>query len=221
MTETVSGAATPAATISSDTTNPALAQGFLGMGQSSAVDMTAPGAVTVSQGLIVLNTGLAGGEELLLPGASGSSFLLSGDASSEVALGGYVFAPVNGATVSGAGATLPFLGGSDAVSVLGGNGETTMFGVTGTAAALFSTATGSLAPGGTGTPHVPGGTGSNLFVFIDGLAQGGTTAPASGGAASGATEPVIPAGGLSGGDMITLSDGTIIHLQGMDRSLFG
>ncbi|GAB0116181.1 hypothetical protein [Acidisoma sp. 7E03] len=224
MTETVSGAEAEVTTgtQSAGGESSALTQGFLGMGLTDAFDASAPGAVTVSQGLIILNAGTAAQDAMLLPGASGSSFLLSGDPSTTVSDGGYVFAPVTGATVGGASAGLPFLGGSDAVSVLGGNGETTMFGVSGgSSPELFAVDAPAAAPGGTGMPHVPGGTGSNLFVFIDSHAAAGLTPNLPGSTTAGTTEPVIPAGGLGSQGMITLSDGTIIQIQGLDRSLFG
>lgn len=228
MTDTVSGATfttVMTATPDGGTGQSTYGQGFLGSG--GVVEATTPGANAVSQGLIILNTSTSAADEAHLPGASGSSVSLPHGPSAGVAAVGSLFAPVSGATVGGAGAPIPFLGGSDAITVAGGSGESTMLGVTGeTAAALLTAGNASGAGffGSAGTPHVPGGTGSNLFIFIDSHAGAGAS-PADimgAGTLPSGGEPVLPASGLgSGGDLITLSDGTVIQIQGINHSLFG
>jgi hypothetical protein len=271
-------------------------------------DATAPGAVTVSDGLIILNTGAVARYSLALPGATGSTFSLSSDGAggTQVTAGaasdGYVFAGLNGATVSGDARPLYVMGGGGAVSVLGGSGDTTMFGATSSTATTFlmggagsnflqggagattisagtgaSTLVGGTGPtlmlangaapdlmvagagattvngttgtgpaqifagsgpdqialgagadtmiGGAGFAHVSGGTGSDVYGFIDGHAGGQDIISGLRGADTivfGAYggDPIVAEGVIGGGDLITLSDGTLILLQGIDHKVF-
>lgn len=289
-------------------TLPGLTFSAQGSADIAGFDATAPGAVSVSDGLIILNTGASASYSLAVPGATGSTFSLSGDGTggtrvtAGAASDGYVFAGVNGATVSGDAQPLYFMGGDGAVSVLGGSGDTTMFGATSSTATTFlmggsgsnflqggagattisagtgaSTLVGGTGPtlmlangsapdlmvagtgattinaatgsgpemvfagagptfvalgtgadtmiGGTGVAHVSGGTGSNVYGFIDGHAGGqevigglsATDTIVFGGYGG---DPIIAEGVISGGDLITLSDGTLILLQGIDHKVF-
>jgi Ca2+-binding RTX toxin-like protein len=287
---------------------PGLALSAQGTADIPGFDASAPGAVTVSDGLIILNTGSGASYSLAVPGATGSTFSLSGDGaggtqvSAGAASDGFVFAGVNGATVSGDAQPLFFVGGSGAVSVVGGSGDTTMFGATSSTATTFlmggsgsnflqggagattisagtgaSTLVGGTGPtlmlangaapalmvagsgattvngttgtgpeqifagsgpdrialgsgadtmiGGTGAAHVTGGTGSDVYGFIDGHAGGqdvisglkATDTIVFGGYGG---DPIVAEGVLGGGDLITLSDGTLILLQGIDHKVF-
>lgn len=165
-----------------------------------------------------------------LMGGAGSNFIQGGAGATTIAAG-------SGAStlVGGTGPTLMLANGAAPDLMVAGAGATTINATTGTGPELvFAGAGATLVAlgsgaetmiGGTGSAHVSGGTGSDVYGFIDGYAGGqdvisglkNTDTIVFGGYGG---DPIVAEGVIGGGDLITLSDGTLILLQGIDHKVF-
>jgi len=165
-----------------------------------------------------------------LMGGSGTNLLYGGAGATTIAAG------LGASTlVGGTGPTLMLANGSAADMMVAGSGATTVNGTTGSgpeivfagpgpALVALGSGAGTLI-GGAGVAHVTGGSGADVYGFIKGHAGGSDVitglqdndAIVFGGYGG---SPITSEGVLAGSDLITLSDGTVILLQGIDHTVF-
>lgn len=165
-----------------------------------------------------------------LMGGSGGNLLYGGAGATTLSAG------LGASTlVGGAGPTLMLANGSAPDMMVAGSGATTVNGTTGSgpqivfagagpAVIALGSGAGTLI-GGTGVAHVTAGSGADVYGFIDGHAGGSvviTGLKASDSLVFGGYggNPITSEGVLAGSDLITLSDGTVILLQGIDHRVF-
>lgn len=190
------------------------------------------GAVSVlgGSGAVTLYGATSSTATSFLMGGSGTS-LIHGGAGASTLVGGSGASTLAG----GSGPTLILANGSASEQIQAGAGATTVNGLYGTGPetvfagagadiiALGSGADSVLA--GSGAASVIGGRGSDVYGFIDGHAGGsvvitGLKATDSLAFAGYAGNPITSEGVLHGSDLITLSDGTVILLSGLDHKIF-
>jgi Ca2+-binding RTX toxin-like protein len=185
-------------------------------------------SVTGSSG----NTTLFGGSGTsVLQGGSGTNLIYGGAGASTLIAG-------TGAStlVGGTGSTQEFAEGGAPVVLIAGSNSSTIDGTTGTGteqvftghdqALIALNAAADSMIGGSGASTVIGGAGPDVYGFINGHAGGSEVIEGLkpmdeivfGGYAG---DPITSEGVLNGSDLITLSDGTVILLQGIDHKVFG
>jgi Ca2+-binding RTX toxin-like protein len=173
---------------------------------------------------------LAGTGTAVFQGGSGTNLIQGGSGASTLVAG-------TGAStlVGGSGTTVEFAAASAPVTMIGGAGATTINGTTGTGAEQVFTSQGQALialngaadtlVGGSGAASVLGGSAADIYGFINGHAGGSeiivglkATDVISFGGYGG--DPITSEGVLNGSDLLTLSDGTNILLQGIDHKVF-
>jgi hypothetical protein len=173
---------------------------------------------------------LGGGGPSLFEGGSGTNLMAGGSGASTLVAG-------TGAStlVGGSGTTVEFAAGSAPVTMIGGAGAATIVGTTGTGTEAVFTGRGETfaalnnaadsVVGGSGASSVIGGSAPDVYGFIHGYAGGSEiifglkpTDVISFGGYGG--DPITSEGVVNGSDLLTLSDGTIILLQGIDHKVF-
>jgi Ca2+-binding RTX toxin-like protein len=205
--------------------NGATVQG--GTGSLYFLGGSGPVSVTGGSG----DTTLFGGSgTAVLQGGSGTNVLYGGAGASTLIAG-------TGAStlIGGSGTTLEFAEGSAPVALIGGSGASTVDGATGSGNETMFTGSGrsvialdgaaDTVVGGSGVASVVGGSGSDVYGFIDGHAGGSeiifglksSDVIAFGGYAG---DPITSEGVVQGSDLLTLADGTVILLQGIDHKVF-
>lgn len=187
-------------------------------------------SVTGGSGAVTLYGSTSSTSTTYLAGGSGNSVLYGGAGATTLVAG------TGAATlVGGTGPTLMLANGADANEIVAGSGATTVNGLYGsgpeavfggsgpTSVALGSGADSVIA--GSGVSHVSGGAGPDVYGFVDGHAGGSeviTGLKANDVLAFGGYDgnPISSEGVLAGSDLITLSDGTVILLAGIDHKIF-
>jgi Ca2+-binding RTX toxin-like protein len=198
-------------------------------GADSLYFLGGSGSVSVTGGSG--DTTLFGGSgTAVLQGGSGTNLLYGGAGAATLIAG-------TGAStlIGGSGTTQEFAEGSAPVVLIGGSGATSVNGTTGTGSETVFTGGGQsfialdgaadTVVGGSGAASVIGGSGSDVYGFIDNHAGGSeiifglknTDVIAFGGYAG---DPITSEGVVQGSDLLTLADGTIILLQGIDHKVF-
>lgn len=165
-----------------------------------------------------------------LMGGSGSNLIQGGAGATTITAG------LGASTlVGGTGSTLMLANGTAPDLMVAGSGATTIDGTTGSGPqmvfagagpALIALGDGAASlVGGSGVAQVTGGTGADVYGFVHGHAGGADVITGLkpedmivfagyGG------DPITSEGVLAGSDLITLSDGTVILLQGIDHTVF-
>jgi hypothetical protein len=220
---------TPGATTSGTVfagANGATVQGGSGplyfVGGTGAVSVTGGSGNTTLFGSTASNSVLRGGSgSNVITAGAGSSTLIGGTGASTL--------------IGGAGRTEEFASGAGPVELIGGAGANTIYGTTGSGAETVVTGSGvtfasldnaaASVVGGSGASSVVGGSGPDVFGFINGHAGGsmviaGLTASDSIAFGGYSGDAITSEGVLAGSDLITLSDGTVILLQGIDHTVF-
>ena len=188
------------------------------------------GAISVTGGSGA--TSLFGGaaSSAVLRGGAGTNLILAGSGSSTL-IGG------TGAStlVGGSGPAEEFANGAAPVELIAGSGANTIFGGTGSGVETVVTGSGATFAGlngaadtvlgGSGVSSVVGGSGRDIFGFINSHAGGsiviaGLTPNDSLAFGGYGGDPITSEGVAGGSDLITLSDGTVILLQGVDHKVF-
>lgn len=163
-------------------------------------------------------------------GGSGSNLLYGGAGATTIAAG-------TGAStmIGGAGTTIMLTNGSAPDYVVAGSGPTTIIGGIGTGDEQIFAGSGAdfiaLGSGadmvfaGSGASSISGGTGRDIYGFINGHAGGseliaGLKANDSLVFGGYGGNPITSEGVLHGSDLLTLSDGTVILLLGIDHKVF-
>lgn len=165
-----------------------------------------------------------------LAGGSGTSYLQGGAGATTLVAG-------TGAStlVGGSGPTIMLGNGAGPEELVAGSGATTINGTSGTGPEAIFTGSGAAIIamgsgadsliGGSGVSSVIGGATPDIYGFIDGHAGGSeiilglkaTDTLAFGGYAG---NPIASEGVIAGSDLIRLSDGTLLLLQGIDHKIF-
>jgi hypothetical protein len=177
------------------------------------------------------NTTMFGGSgSAVLQGGSGTNLIYAGAGASTL-IGGAGASTL----VGGTGSTVEFAEGTAPVVLIGGAGAASINGTTGAGPEQVFTGRGQglvalnaaadSVIGGSGVSTILGGAGPDVYGFINGYAGGreiiegltGADVIAFGGYAG---DPITSEGVLHGSDLLTLSDGTIILLQGVDHKVF-
>ena len=190
------------------------------------------GAVSVigGSGAVTLYGATSSTATSFLMGGSGTS-LIHGGAGASTLVGGSGASTLAG----GSGPTLILANGAASQQIQAGAGATTVNGLYGTGPEAVFAGSGAdiiaLGAGadsviaGSGAASIIGGTGSDVYGFIDGHA--GSSVVITGLKASDslvfggyAGKPITSEGVLHGSDLITLSDGTVILLSGLDHKIF-
>jgi Ca2+-binding RTX toxin-like protein len=195
-------------------------------GASSLLFIGGVGAVSV----------LAGTGQSTIYGGSGDSVLIGGAGASTLVGGGGT-----GSTtlVAGAGTTTAYAVGAGNTTLIGGSGDSQLVGVTGTGNELLATDPNGVGGnvhmdlndasdtvlGGGGASTVFGGQGFDVYAFINGHAGGTadiygfkpTDIMVFGGYAGNAiaSENVV-----QGADVLVLTDGTVVTIEGYDHTIF-
>jgi Ca2+-binding RTX toxin-like protein len=179
---------------------------------------------------------LAGAGTSTIYGGTGDNVLIGGAGASTIVGGAGAGAST---LVAGAGTTTAFAVGAGNTTLIGGSGNSELVGVTGTGNELLATDPNGVGGsvhmdlnnasdtvlGGGGASTVFGGAGYDVYAFINGHA-GGTTdiygfkptdimAFAGYGANPIALEHVV-----QGADVLVLTDGTVITIEGYDHTIF-
>jgi len=226
------------------TTVYALGADTINAGDAAAtVDSGAPGATVAGGSASLLFVGgdgavsvFAGAGSSTLYGGTGENVLIGG-AGNNVLVGGQ--GTQGSVLVAGTGSTAAYAAGTGNTTLIGGSGNSQLFGVTGTGNELLSTnpnGAGGIVQmnlnnasdtvlGGGGASTVFGGQGFDIYAFIHGHA-GGTTDIYG----FKTTDTMIFAGYtgkpiaiehvVNGSDVVVLTDGTTITIEGYNHTIF-